>query len=77
VVHKTPLSVLLLCLACLIFEGYDALAYDATLPFVLTEREWGVTVAQAGILSSLTPIGGLTKRRFDPFRRPAPWLVER
>lgn len=59
VVHKTPLSVLLLCLACLIFEGYDALAYGATLPFVLTEHEWGVTVAQAGILGSLTPIGML------------------
>jgi AAHS family benzoate transporter-like MFS transporter len=51
--------VLLLCLACLIFEAYDVTAFGATVPFLLAEDGWGVTVAQAGVLGSMTPVGML------------------
>jgi AAHS family benzoate transporter-like MFS transporter len=56
---RTPRSVLLLCLACMTLEGYDVIAYGAALPFMLAEKTWGITVAQAGLLGSLTPIGML------------------
>jgi AAHS family benzoate transporter-like MFS transporter len=59
VVHRTPPSVLLLCLACLIFESYDVTAFGATVPFLLADSGWGITVAQAGVLGSLTPVGML------------------
>jgi len=59
VVHRTPPSVLLLCLACLVFEAYDVTAFGATVPFLLDDSGWGLTVAQAGVLGSLTPVGML------------------
>ncbi|MEK6439029.1 MFS transporter [Pseudonocardia sp. T1-2H] len=40
-------------------EGYDVLAYGAALPTMLADQDWGLTVAQAGVLGSLTPIGML------------------
>jgi AAHS family benzoate transporter-like MFS transporter len=58
-IHRTPPSVLLLCLACLIFEAYDVTAFGATVPYLLAEDGWGVTVALAGVLGSMTPIGML------------------
>jgi MFS transporter, AAHS family, benzoate transport protein len=57
-VTRTPASVLWLCLACMTLEGYDVIAYGAALPAMLAS-DWGVTVAQAGVLGSLTPIGML------------------
>ena len=56
---RTPLPVLLLCLACMTLEGYDVIAYGAALPFMLAEGTWGMTVAQAALLGALTPIGML------------------
>lgn len=56
---RTPASVLLLCLACMTLEGYDVIAYGAALPAMLADRDWGLTVAQAGLIGSLTPIGML------------------
>ncbi|GAA4897666.1 MFS transporter [Actinomycetospora straminea] len=58
-IPRTPTSVLLLCLACMTLEGYDVIAYGAALPFLLADRAWALTVAQAGVLGSLTPIGML------------------
>ncbi|OLT16178.1 hypothetical protein BJF78_14910 [Pseudonocardia sp. CNS-139] len=58
-VARTPRSVLLLCLACMTLEGYDVIAYGAALPFMLADAGWDLTVAQAGLLGSLTPIGML------------------
>jgi AAHS family benzoate transporter-like MFS transporter len=40
-------------------EGYDVIAYGAALPAMLADQNWGLTVAQAGVLGSLTPIGML------------------
>ncbi|ROS43959.1 AAHS family benzoate transporter-like MFS transporter [Amycolatopsis thermoflava] len=56
---RTPRSVLLLCLACMTLEGYDVVAYGAALPFLLADRSWQITVAQAGVLGTLTPVGML------------------
>lgn len=58
-VARTPASVLLLCLACMTLEGYDVIAYGAALPAMLAYHDWGLTVAQAGVIGSLTPIGTL------------------
>jgi AAHS family benzoate transporter-like MFS transporter len=58
-VPRTPISVLLLCLACMTLEGYDVIAYGAALPALLAHHAWGMTVAQAGVIGSLTPIGTL------------------
>ncbi|MEV6623600.1 MFS transporter [Amycolatopsis sp. NPDC051106] len=56
---RTPVSVLVLCLACMTLEGYDVIAYGAALPAMLAYHDWGLTVAQAGLIGSLTPIGTL------------------
>ncbi|MBB5153637.1 MFS transporter [Saccharopolyspora phatthalungensis] len=40
-------------------EGYDVIAYGAALPFMLADSSWHLTVAQASLLGSLTPIGML------------------
>jgi AAHS family benzoate transporter-like MFS transporter len=40
-------------------EGYDVIAYGAALPAMLADQDWGLTVGQAGLLGSLTPIGML------------------
>ncbi|MFF5988562.1 MFS transporter [Prauserella flavalba] len=50
---------LLLCLACMTLEGYDVIAYGAALPFMLADGSWQLTVAQASLLGTLTPIGML------------------
>ena len=49
----------MLCLACLVFEAYDVTAFGATVPFLLDDSGWGLTVAHAGVLGSLTPVGML------------------
>ncbi|GAA1864360.1 aromatic acid/H+ symport family MFS transporter [Pseudonocardia ailaonensis] len=56
---RTPPGVLWLCLACMTLEGYDVIAYGAALPAMLADRSWGLTVAQAGLIGSLTPVGML------------------
>ncbi|MBC3193345.1 MFS transporter [Pseudonocardia sp. C8] len=40
-------------------EGYDVIAFGAALPFLLADQAWNVSVAQAGVLGSLTPVGML------------------
>ncbi|MBC3192174.1 MFS transporter [Pseudonocardia sp. C8] len=58
-IDRTPPTVLLLCLACMTLEGYDVIAFGAALPLLLADTTWNVTVAQAGLLGSLTPVGML------------------
>ncbi|MFS7873655.1 MFS transporter [Streptomyces asiaticus] len=52
-------AVLLLCAVCMVLEGYDVIAFGATLPHLLADSGWGLTSRQAGFLGSLTPIGML------------------
>ncbi|GAB3571093.1 aromatic acid/H+ symport family MFS transporter [Amycolatopsis endophytica] len=56
---RTPIGVVLLGLACLTLEGYDVVSYGAALPYLLADPSWHVTVAQASLLGSLTPVGML------------------
>ncbi|QJY46080.1 MFS transporter [Pseudonocardia broussonetiae] len=58
-IHRTPRSVLLLCLLCMTFEGYDVIAFGASVPLLLADATWGVDIAQAGLLGALTPVGML------------------
>jgi len=48
-----------LCLICMTLEGYDIVAYGAALPAILADANWDLTVAGAGIIGSLTPVGML------------------
>ncbi|MEV8060452.1 MFS transporter [Streptomyces antimycoticus] len=52
-------AVLLLCAVCMVLEGYDVIAFGATLPHLLADSGWKLTSRQAGFLGSLTPIGML------------------
>lgn len=56
---RTPIGVVLLGLACMTLEGYDVVSYGAALPYLLADPSWRVTVAEASLLGSLTPIGML------------------
>jgi AAHS family benzoate transporter-like MFS transporter len=56
---RTPPSVLWICLACMTADGYDVVSYGAVLPTMLTDSGWGLTVPQAGLIGSLTPVGML------------------
>jgi AAHS family benzoate transporter-like MFS transporter len=40
-------------------DGYDVVSYGAVLPTMLADSGWGLTVPQAGLLGSLTPVGML------------------
>jgi AAHS family benzoate transporter-like MFS transporter len=52
-------SVRLLCLLAVIFEGYDMVAYGATLPAMLADPQWDLTPAKAGVIGSYALIGML------------------
>ncbi len=56
---RMPPSVLWICLACMTADGYDVVSYGAVLPMMLADSDWGLTVPQAGLLGSLTPVGML------------------
>lgn len=56
---RTPASVLWISLACMTADGYDVVSYGAVLPTMLADSGWGLTVPQAGLLGSLTPVGML------------------
>jgi len=58
-VGRTPGRVLVLCLICMTLEGYDIVAYGAALPAILAYDDWGLTIAGAGLIGSLTPVGML------------------
>ncbi|HEY5853755.1 MAG TPA: aromatic acid/H+ symport family MFS transporter [Aldersonia sp.] len=51
--------VLLLCLAAVVFEGYDMVAYGATLPAMMADPQWGLTPARAGVIGSYALVGML------------------
>lgn len=50
-------ATMLLGLAIAVPEGYDTVAYGAALPALLSYEPWSITVAQAGVIGSLAPIG--------------------
>lgn len=56
-VSRTPAWVLGVCMAAILFEGYDLLVYGAVLPYLLEFREWALTPEQAGFIGSLPVIG--------------------
>jgi AAHS family benzoate transporter-like MFS transporter len=51
--------VLGICLASIVFEGYDLVAYGTALPTMLADPAWGLTPAHAGLLGSYALIGML------------------
>lgn len=60
--RPTPRSgkwVLAICLASIVFEGYDLVAYGTSLPSMLADPSWGLTPAVAGLIGSYALIGML------------------
>jgi len=51
--------VLGICLAAIIFEGYDLVAYGTALPAMLADPQWGLDPVQAGLISSYALVGML------------------
>ena len=52
-------SVLAICLACIVFEGYDLVAYGTALPAILADPRWGLGSAYAGLIASYALVGML------------------
>jgi MFS transporter, AAHS family, benzoate transport protein len=57
--RRTEWSVLCLCFAVIVFDGYDLIVYGATLPALLQYREWGLTPTAAGAIGSYALVGML------------------
>jgi AAHS family benzoate transporter-like MFS transporter len=54
---RTHLSVIGLCLAANIFDGYDLIVYGSVVPALLAHEEWSLTPQQIGSIGSYTLIG--------------------
>ncbi|MDR6639546.1 aromatic acid/H+ symport family MFS transporter [Paenarthrobacter nitroguajacolicus] len=52
-------SVLLLCFATIVFDGYDLVVFGSTVPTILKYEQWAVSPAQAGLIGSLALVGML------------------
>ena len=57
--RRTELTVVALCFAVIVFDGYDLIVYGATLPGLLEYRDWGLTKTEAGAIGSYALIGML------------------
>jgi len=51
--------VLAICLASVVSEGYDLVAYGTALPAILADPRWGLGPAQAGLIGSYALVGML------------------
>ncbi|WP_412076224.1 MFS transporter [Streptomyces xanthophaeus] len=52
-------TVIALCFAVLVFDGYDLIVYGAVLPELLQHEPWALTPAQAGAIGSYAAAGML------------------
>ncbi len=52
-------TVLVLCFAVIVFDGYDLIVYGAVLPELLRYEPWGLEPAQAGAIGSYAAAGML------------------
>ena len=52
-------SVLLLCFATIVFDGYDLVVFGSTVPTILKYEQWAISPAQAGLIGSLALVGML------------------
>ncbi|MFD6324361.1 MFS transporter [Streptomyces sp. NPDC058442] len=50
-------SVVFACLAITLIDGLDSGMYGAVLPTLLQDKQWGITLASAGVIGSLSLIG--------------------
>ena len=56
---RTGRTVLFLCFATIVFDGYDLVVFGSTVPTILKYEPWAVTPAQAGLIGSLALVGML------------------
>ncbi|MEO3824712.1 aromatic acid/H+ symport family MFS transporter [Actinomadura sp. B10D3] len=59
IARRTELTVMSLCFAVIVFDGYDLIVYGATLPGLLEYQDWGLTKTEAGAIGSYALIGML------------------
>jgi MFS transporter, AAHS family, benzoate transport protein len=63
-VVRSPVTVVLLSLSTLAFEGFDLFSYGAAIPFLLKRADWGLTPELAGLIGSLSVLGMLVGALF-------------
>jgi AAHS family benzoate transporter-like MFS transporter len=56
---RSELTVLGLCFAVILFDGYDLIVYGAVVPALLQYEPWGLTPTEAGMIGSYALIGML------------------
>ena len=56
---RSRLPIFILCWLCLLADGYDLLAYGATLPSLIGRPPFSLTLAQGGQIASLALVGML------------------
>ncbi|MFJ8537171.1 MFS transporter [Streptomyces sp. NPDC093591] len=56
---RSELTVLGLCFAVILFDGYDLIVYGAVVPALLQYQPWGLTPTEAGMIGSYALIGML------------------
>src|SRR5919109_434275 len=56
---RSELTVLGLCFAVILFDGYDLIVYGAVVPALLRYEPWGLTPPEAGLIGSYALIGML------------------
>lgn len=58
-VHRTPVSIMLICAAALIFEGYDIYVFGVVVPDLLAHPGWQISPAFVGLIGSAAVFGML------------------
>lgn len=56
---RSELTVLGLCFAVIMFDGYDLIVYGATVPALMKYEPWGLTPPEAGVIGSYALVGML------------------
>ncbi|MDT0307544.1 MFS transporter [Streptomyces sp. DSM 44917] len=57
--RRTRITALLLGMLLLTLEGYDTVAFGATVPLLLGPEPWNLSLSDVGLLGSVTPMGML------------------
>lgn len=57
--RRSGMSVLILCFATIVFDGYDLVVYGSTVPTLLEYQDWNLDPATAGTIGSLALVGML------------------
>ncbi len=56
---RSRVPIFLLCWLCLVADGYDLMAYGATLPSLIAKPPFALTVSHAGFIGSIALVGML------------------